>query len=371
MTLRADQAGPVYQPLVPGQPDSGRDHPAERDGGVEIVRLGALDRAQAEAAVDGWLADQRRTGTGRPGGAEFPDDADFFDAAEIAEGILPEVARAALVRLRHGATDAVVLRGLPADIEPGPTPRPGVTSRGAAHRGRAWIAMAVRRLGGELAYAMEKNGAVVHDIFPTREGAQTQSNASWQVELNLHTENAFHPVRPDFVVLCCVRAPRQPPATRLALLRDLLPLLSDHELAILRQPRFTVHVTDSFRAEGQADLDVPLAALSGSQRWPVLRWHDTLRGTDEAAERLCTVIRHAAAGITRQIDLHAGDLLAFANDRCLHGRDRFDTNLDGQDRWLLRSYVLRDPSRIRRYTAPGQPLVVRLDLSSLTQDADR
>src|SRR6202008_871674 len=98
-------------------------------------------------------------------------------------------------RLRRGSVDAIVLRGLPFDDDPGPTPRKlGDTSSGP-RRGHAWLAMCGRRLGHAFSYAKEKKGALVHHIPPPKEQAMTQSNASWQGDLSMHTENAFHPLR--------------------------------------------------------------------------------------------------------------------------------------------------------------------------------
>ena len=190
----------------------------------------------------------------------------------------------------------MLLRGLPADPAPGPTPRRIGDEPATPRAGHAWLAMASRRLGHELGYAREKSGSLVHHVFPVRELAMTQSNASSRVELGLHTENAFHPVRPDHLVLYAVRV-RRPlaPATRLVMIDDVLRRLSDDELAVLRQRRFTVRVVESHRVGGERDVEVPLAVLSGSWRRPVVRWHGTLRATDDVAARAARSFAEAAA----------------------------------------------------------------------------
>lgn len=335
-------------------------HAWREAGGMHVVKLTARERALcAEALEQGVLARALASDV-------LSDTAEFFDAAEAAEGILPESARRVLAALRRGSTDAVLLRGLPTDTAPGPTPRND--DRPPPPRlGHASVAVTVRRLGHELAYAMEKNGSVVHDIFPTADAAASQSNASWQVDLALHTENAFHPLRPDFVVLYCVRAPRDGPATRLVVLEDILAQLADSEISMLKELRFTVQVVDSFRSGGAPDVGVPVSVLGGSPRWPTVRWHETLRGTDAGAIAASQSFADAARRVTREIRLKPGDLLAFANDRCLHGRDRFAATLDGGDRWLLRAYVLRDLTRALPFVAPAHPRTVRLEISSYAQ----
>jgi hypothetical protein len=287
----------------------------------------------------------------------------LFDAAEILEGALPERARLAFAELRRGTISAVRLQGLPSDPEPGPTPtEPGETSFGL-RRGQAWVAIAVRKLGDEFGYAREKEGAVVHNIYPTRRGAETQSNAAFKVPLSLHTENAFHPIRPNWIVLYCVRTPPNPPATKLVVLDSVLEQLTDAEIDVLRQPRFDFPVVDSHLTEGEAEIALRVAPLSGSPRRPKIRWHEALRPVDEIAKHTAETFTATALRTTENFKLEAGDLLAFANDWCLHGRDQFDAALDGRDRWLLRGYAIRDVTQTTAFVSPQKPRVTRIDLS--------
>lgn len=322
-----------------------------------VVELTARERDEAGAAIDERFLDPVLSAGIEPG------TSDFFNAGEIAEGMLPERARAALAALRRGTVPAVLIRGLPSDPDPGPTPtepdRPSLSPR----RGYAWISFAVRRLGDEFAYAMEKRGALVHNIYPTAQGATTQSNASFRVDLGLHTENAFHPIRPDWVALYCVRTVEEAPATRLVFLNEVLAQLTDDEIAVLREQRFTIRVVDSHLAEGEKDIALPVAPLSGSPRDPVIRWHETLTANDEVAERAMRAFSAAAKRATRYVTLREGDMLVFANEFCLHGRDKFEARLDGTDRWTLRGYALRDITITRPFVTPARPRVTRIDLS--------
>jgi L-asparagine oxygenase len=328
-------------------------------GPLWTVELTDQERAVSAEVVDRHFLDAVEA-------AEIaPATPDFFDAAEIVEGALPLQVRSALAALRRGAVHAVVVRGLPSDRDPGPTPVHAGELPTPPRRGNAWLSMAVRRLGDEFAYSMEKKGATVHNVHATHEGANTQSNAGFKVDLSLHTENAFHPLRPDFVCLYCVRSPADAPATRLVMLDDILAQLTDEELAVLRERRFTIHVVDSHRGEGEADIELPVAPLTGSPRRPVIRWHETVRADDDVAARVCKAFEDAARSATRYVTLGEGDLLAFANHTCLHGRDKYDARLDGEDRWALRGYALRDLSRTAAFVAPARPRVTRVDLAAV------
>ncbi|HEU5252539.1 MAG TPA: TauD/TfdA family dioxygenase [Solirubrobacterales bacterium] len=326
-----------------------------------FVSLGEQERDEIATALDQGLLS-------KDWAPEEFGTTDFYDEAEVSEGVLPLSARSALAELRRGELDAVVVRGLPHDDVKDVARNDEPGGRIAPARGHAFISTVVRRLGFEYSYAKEKDGALVHDIFPTHSGAATQSNESWKVDLSLHTENAFHPLRPDFVVLYCVRTPKAPPATHLSQLRDILPRLTDEEIEILREPRFTIKVVDSFLSGGEESVRLPLSILSGCDRTPTVRWHENIRGTDHSAENAVAAFSAAAKAAAQAVRLQPGDLLAFANETCLHGRDKFDASLDGADRWLLRSYVRRDLTQLQPFVVSSQPRAIRMDLSARAVD---
>lgn len=324
-----------------------------------FVSLTEDEREDVAAALDDGLLKKTQEA-----GVPFA-TSQFFDQAEVAEGILPQSARSALSALRRGTADCVVIRGLPHDHIKGQQPgEEHASTKTAPPRGNALLSTVVRRLGFEYSYAKEKDGALVHDIFPTKAGATKQSNESWKVDLSLHTENAFHPIRPDFVVLYCVRTPEAPPATHLAVLRDILPRLTDEEVATLKEPRFTIKVVDSFLTGGEENARLQLKILDGCSRHPVVRWHENVRGIDKSAENALQAFSAAAKAAAQAVRLQPGDLLAFANETCLHGRDKFDASLDGSDRWLLRSYVRRDLTPLMPFVLSSAPQTIRMDLNA-------
>ena len=101
--------------------------------------------------------------------------------------------------------------------------------------------------------------------IPTKEMAMSQSNASWQVDLSMHTENAFHPLRPDFVA-ALLRARTGERAGHPAR-ADRRRRRSSHRRRRSRcceRERFGVHVVDSYKVEGEDDLELPVRVLNGS-----------------------------------------------------------------------------------------------------------
>ena len=46
-----------------------------------------------------------------------------------------------------------------------------------------------------------------------------------------------------------------------------------------------------------------------------------------------------ATELSDAVDLQAGDVLLINNSRCNHGRSAFAPQLDGSDRWLLKTFI--------------------------------
>ncbi|SCL44654.1 L-asparagine oxygenase [Micromonospora citrea] len=306
-----------------------------------------------------------------PGQVDYRETGAHFRLAELSGSILPERVRDALAGLREGGHDAVVVHGLPADpLDDHQQPdgshdgRDGIDGGAEATPqpllGWTWLGMVTRQLGHEYGYRAEKGGNLVHDVRPRPDGAATQSNASSEVDLQLHTEVAFHEIRPDFVLLYGVRSPQPRPATRLVRIADAVRECSPETVRRLREPRFTIAAPDSFSV-GEEAVD-GIRPIGGTPGWPTIRWHSSIAGDDPSDKAAITEFRAAAERVAHRVRLAPGSLLAFSNSRCLHGRDAFEAHYDGRDRWLLRTYVLRDITRLMsRYgPPPGNGAVRRL-----------
>ena len=62
-----------------------------------------------------------------------------------------------------------------------------------------------RRLGEPVGYVPEHGGRIVQNIVPTRRDADRQTSTSSRSTLMFHTETAFHPYRPRYLLLLCLR----------------------------------------------------------------------------------------------------------------------------------------------------------------------
>ena len=62
-----------------------------------------------------------------------------------------------------------------------------------------------RLLGQPVGYLPEHGGRIVQNIVPTRTDADRQTSTSSRSNLMFHTETAFHPHRPRYLLLLCLR----------------------------------------------------------------------------------------------------------------------------------------------------------------------
>jgi alpha-ketoglutarate-dependent taurine dioxygenase len=197
----------------------------------------------------------------------------------------------------------------------------------------------------------------VQNLVPTVAGAERQVSTSSKVDLAFHTETAFHPHAPRYLVLLCLRG--HPDArTTLCSVHDVISALDAETIDVLRQPRFTCGVDESFldgmpqhadarhpsiAVAARLDARGPLPVIGGTAERPTF-WFDAelMRGTDPAAQAALDQLGRAVADRQSAVVLEAGDCLVVDNTVAVHGRSSYAARFDGTDRWLQRSFVVSD-----------------------------
>ena len=202
---------------------------------------------------------------------------------------------------------------------------------------------AIAPLGTAHGYPREQDGRLVQDLFPIESTSRGQVSTSSLVDLGMHTETAFHPYKPDYVVLLCLRGDPAAETTH-AGIDDIVGALDETSLEVLRQPRFVTSVDESFRTHGEADTEFVITPLTGHGDTMRLVYDEVLmRGIDPESTRALAALAEAVRASTRGTVLRSGDLLIIDNHRAVHGRSRFTPRFDGTDRWLRRVMVLATP----------------------------
>jgi L-asparagine oxygenase len=284
--------------------------------------------------------------------AALVDDIRWQARARAMSCHLPARLREAIRDFRHdpGTDGILTVTNLP--IEPDtlpPTPNVPESVERAATPAATLATLLAQQLGEVIAYRDEKRGALVQNVVPVKSLATSQSNGG-SVPLEFHTENAFHPHRPDYVGLLCLRpAHEDQVGTQVAAVRRALPLLDPASHAVLREARFVTAVPPSFRSAGSSERH---PVLSGCLEDPdiCVDFHATTALDQHAAQAMAR-LRAALLEVRSDLVLRPGEMVFVDNRLVVHGRVGFTPRYDGRDRWLHRVFVHLD----NRRTRPSRP----------------
>lgn len=275
--------------------------------------------------------------------AQRLDDPAFLRQAGHAARLLPGAVHDALVDFTDdpGPAGALLLRGLRLGHVPATPPSP--TAPTGKDRATELLLLTIaRRLGQPVGYEPEHGGDLVQNIVPVRQSAQRQISTSSKVTLMFHTEAAFHPHRPRYLLLLCLRGDPAA-ATTLASAIELLPHLTERERTVLFEPRFRTAVDESYLHGAPNRLGPPMPVFRGDPARPSMVFDaDLMVGVDDEADGALRRLSELVDQVHLSVVLEAGDLLVVDNDVAVHGRSPFTPRFDGTDRWLQRTFVVSD-----------------------------
>lgn len=270
-------------------------------------------------------------------------DERFVRAAGHAAPLLPSVVHDALVDFADAApqSGALVVRGVPVGSLPH-TPESPTAHTVKDHVSEFVLLTVARRLGQPVGYQPEHGGDLVQNLVPTKANAHRQVSTSSGVDLMFHTEAAFHPHRPKFLLLLCLRGDSNA-ITTLSSIFEVLPLLPDRVVETLFQPRFRTAVDESYLHGRSNVLGAPMPVLSGDRQRPTMVFDaDLMVGIDEEADAALRALSAVVEQHHTGLALEAGDLLIVDNDVAVHGRSSYTPRWDGFDRWIQRSMAVTD-----------------------------
>lgn len=272
-----------------------------------------------------------------------PGDPAFVRAAGHARRLLPAHVHDALVDFVDAppSAGALLLRGMPVGELP-PTPPTPTTPTAKDHTSEMTLLTVARALGQPIGYLPEHGGDLVQNIVPVASSADRQTSTSSKVELMFHTEAAFHPHRPRYLLLLCLRGDPAA-ATTLASIHEIAPQLPLHVRAVLFEPRFRTAVDESYLGARPTRLGAPMPVLTGDWDRPTMVFDaDLMVGMDDEAEAALQELARVTERCHTSVVLEPGDLLVVDNGVAVHGRTPFTPRFDGTDRWLQRTFVVCD-----------------------------
>jgi L-asparagine oxygenase len=234
---------------------------------------------------------------------------------------------------------AVLVRGLPVGDVP-PTPALALHTLATHPKtdrvSETVLLDAAALLGEAVGYAQEHGGDIVQDLYPLATSVGRQLSTSSGVTLAFHTETAFHPHKPRYLLLFCLKGDPAA-ATTLCSVDAVLGRLEPSVRIQLADRRFVCGVDESF-GSGTTWTTQPMAILTDDGEFTFDA--DLMRGVDHEADHVITAVAQAIGAAQTSITLEAGDLLILDNHRAVHGRSPFTARFDGTDRWLQRSFVV-------------------------------
>lgn len=332
-------------------------HPPNIEGIEHRELSDTAGRAVRELAAE--ISHTLRPGSGKR--ARTLTDPELIERIDARVGELPAEVFAA-VAPPATAAGACVVRRLPvSDDEIGPTPPDWQTATewstdpdrqdGSLELDIAMLLLAAAA-GEPFGWAGQQDGRLVNNIVPAAGHELEQSGASSTTLLSPHTEDAFHPLRANLLVLGCLRNPDRVGTTISSVRRvD----LTEAEREILGTPTLPILPDVSYGADFDRATAVPVPTLWSEPREDgaaalTLRFDPAYTPLDDATPGYRAAYRRLEQEFERVCALavlEPGELLLVDNDVAVHGRVPFTARYDGTDRWLKRVNI-RLPERPRR-----------------------
>jgi L-asparagine oxygenase len=235
----------------------------------------------------------------------------------------------------------ILFRGIPIEYL-GETPKKNTEHLGEKNRLAKIQGILLHVLGEMIAYEAEGDGHLFQDVVPVKKMESLQTSVGSNIELEIHTEQAFSELRPDFLSLACIRG--DPEAfTYILPVSRIVENDKDSENSILWQPLWKTGVDLSFKLKGQeflkGDIRGPLAILNGSFENPELIFdEDLMTGITGEAHAKISEIVNIYYKYRIAYCLQPGEILLIDNRKVVHGRSPFSPNYNGKDRFLVRAF---------------------------------
>lgn len=284
----------------------------------------------------------------------------LIDASVLAHQ-LPISVRRRMTRFRvQEWAAAICIHGNPIGMEIGPTPKliPRPFEKSMVTREEALLLLYSSLLGDPFTWSSIQNGNLINEIIPISENADKPMSSGSANVFGLHTEDAFHDLRGEYLALLCLRNPSHTP-TLLSCIDDVD--LSETDKDLLFQKRYTIGSNVAHRVDKTESGKVGI--LFGHTTSPYLRINtnrDPLLDSDPAARSAYDTLVSQLESMTVEFILEPGDCLVIDNFKTAHGRSTYQPNYDGNDRWLKRVYITSSLRNSRALRETSEDRVIHL-----------
>lgn len=314
-----------------------------------VYELSRSDAAHLSSVAAGLLARYRTT----------DNPALALDAPVILREVPEKLTRFVREFHRNEPAGATLIRGLHIDDgDLGPTPDrydpPEPTA--AAETLDFHLVLLAHLLGEPFGWSNLQGGRLVHNVLPVPGRELEKTGSSSRSTLELHTEDACHPARADYLMLLSLRNDDDVP-TVYAPLADAA--LDRGAAAALERERFDMYSEpDHVPSLGESRVT---SVFFGDPAEPYLAYDGyylAARDGDDDGRKALQHLTERLEDTAQDVVLEPGDLLILDNYRAVHGRRPFPARYDGRDRWLKRVHVTRDLRRSRAWrSSAGVPII--------------
>ena len=193
-----------------------------------------------------------------------------------------------------------------------------------------------------VSYEAEGYGRIFQDIIPDVKMENQQSSVGSSKELEIHTEQAFSKIKPDFLSLSCIRSDACA-YTYILPVQSILSNVNETEKELLRKPLWKIGVDYSFKLYGnefiEGNIRGPIPIISGPEDNPTLVFdQDLMIGINDEANQLIQKIVDIYYNHRIKHCLQPGEIMILDNRKVVHGRSQFKPLYNGKDRFLVRCF---------------------------------
>jgi hypothetical protein len=264
----------------------------------------------------------------------------FLEEATTAAHELPKRIRREFYRFKRDEQGAALLvRNNPVlENGPGPTPSdyPETVSEYQLNDLQLLQGLYGSLLGEAIGFTSQRGGSIYNNIVPRREQeASGNSSAGSRLVFGFHTEDAFHPARPDYISLACMRNVERA-ATTISCIDGVE--LTEVERYALFKPNFRI-IHNPIHATSGVINEEAQSILFGNVEKPYVRINAaTLSLSDYTGleRRALEKLLHHFVSNCVSIRLRSRDCLFIDNYRSVHSRDSFKPRYGSNARWLSR-----------------------------------
>jgi len=206
-------------------------------------------------------------------------------------------------------------------------------------------------MGHMVSYEAEGDGYLFQDMVPNKELSKTQTSLGSNVELELHTEQAFSDYRPDYLSLACIKGDTNA-YTFFLHVNQIIEQMTDEEICYLGNKNWKIGVDMSFALNG-CDFAArgPLSILKyNGQHYDLVFDQDLLMAETKTANKIIDEIVDIYYKCRNGYVLQPGEILMLDNHKVVHGRSVFQPRFDGNDRFIVRSFIMNDLKKIHGKT---------------------